>query len=80
MQANGYHPVSVTVAGGATRAPLWLQIHADVSNTPFVLTRWVLPTYPSTYLVSAAVRIPWDAVQGAPGMFRRHTYSSHSHR
>ncbi|GAB4814271.1 hypothetical protein N2152v2_001317 [Parachlorella kessleri] len=39
MQANGYHPDSVTVAGGATRSPLWLQIHADVSNTPFVLTR-----------------------------------------
>ena len=39
MQANGYHPSSVTIAGGATRSPLWLQIHADVSNTPFVLTK-----------------------------------------
>lgn len=39
MRAAGYAPASVTVAGGATRSPLWLQIHADVSNMPFVLTK-----------------------------------------
>ncbi|EFN54952.1 hypothetical protein CHLNCDRAFT_134711 [Chlorella variabilis] len=39
MRANGYAPASVTVAGGATRSPLWMQIHADVSNVPFILTK-----------------------------------------
>jgi glycerol kinase len=31
-------PESLTVAGGATRSDLWLQIHADVSNLPLHLT------------------------------------------
>ncbi|KAI3438241.1 hypothetical protein D9Q98_000678 [Chlorella vulgaris] len=39
MRANGYSPTSVTVAGGATRSPLWMQIHADISNIPFILTK-----------------------------------------
>ena len=39
MRANGFSPGSVVVAGGATRSPLWLQIHADVSGLPMTLTR-----------------------------------------
>ena len=39
MRAAGFTPDSVTVAGGATRSELWLQIHADVSNVPFILTK-----------------------------------------
>jgi len=39
MRTNGYTPTSVTVAGGATRSELWMQMHADVSNVPFVLTK-----------------------------------------
>ena len=35
--ANGYHPTELVVAGGATRNPLWLQIHADVSQIPLVI-------------------------------------------
>jgi sugar (pentulose or hexulose) kinase len=35
----GYRPSSIAIAGGATRSPLWLSIHADVCNVPFVLTR-----------------------------------------
>lgn len=38
MRAAGYSPKSLTVAGGATRSPLWLQIHADVSGLPLHLT------------------------------------------
>lgn len=41
MRGAGYAPTSVAIAGGATRSPLWLQIHADVTNVPFVLTKWV---------------------------------------
>ncbi|KAI7844200.1 hypothetical protein COHA_002334 [Chlorella ohadii] len=39
MRAAGFTPDSVTIAGGATRSELWLQIHADVSNVPFILTK-----------------------------------------
>lgn len=35
----GYSPRSITIAGGVTRSPLWLQIHADVSNLPLRQTR-----------------------------------------
>jgi ribulokinase len=34
------HPVTELVAcGGATRSPLWMQIHADVCNVPITLTK-----------------------------------------
>eukprot|EP00903_Cladosiphon_okamuranus_P006596 g6443.t1 len=39
MQKAGYTPSSVAVAGGATRSPLWLQTHADVSNVPMKVTK-----------------------------------------
>lgn len=39
MREAGFHPGSVTVAGGATRSDLWLQTHADVSGVPFILTK-----------------------------------------
>ena len=39
MEARGYRPDSIAIAGGATRSPLWLQMHADVCNVPFVLTK-----------------------------------------
>lgn len=38
MRAAGYSPSELRIAGGATRSPLWLQIHADVSNLPLQLT------------------------------------------
>jgi ribulokinase len=34
MRMNGLPMASMTVVGGATRSPLWLQIHADVSGLP----------------------------------------------
>lgn len=34
---NGYTPNEIVLAGGATRNPLWLQIHADVSQIPLVI-------------------------------------------
>lgn len=37
----GYHPDSITIAGGAARSALWLQIHADVTGLPLVVTRCV---------------------------------------
>lgn len=38
MREVGYRPGSVTMAGGITKSELWMQIHADVSNLPFLLT------------------------------------------
>eukprot|EP00887_Chlorella_sp_A99_P007355 scaffold2.g7355.t1 len=38
MRGAGYAPAELRVAGGATKSPLWLQIHADVSNLPLQLT------------------------------------------
>ncbi|KAG2438453.1 hypothetical protein HYH02_010908 [Chlamydomonas schloesseri] len=40
MSAAGYQlPASITLAGGAARSELWLQIHADMSGVPLRLTR-----------------------------------------
>ena len=39
MRQAGCGPTRVVAAGGAARSPLWLQIHADVSGLPLVLTR-----------------------------------------
>ena len=32
--ATGEPPAILLMAGGATRSPLWLQMHADVCNLP----------------------------------------------
>ncbi len=39
MRAGGVSPAEITICGGATRSDLWLQIHADVSGIPLVVTR-----------------------------------------
>lgn len=38
MERGGYTPQEVVIAGGATRSELWLQIHADVTGLPHVVT------------------------------------------
>ncbi len=38
FQANGYVVKEMVAAGGPTKSPLWMQIHADVSNVPITLT------------------------------------------
>lgn len=37
MQGAGYTPEEVWVCGGAANSKTWLQIHADVSNTPIIV-------------------------------------------
>lgn len=39
LRANGYTPSELIMTGGATRNPLWLRIHADVSQVPLVVSR-----------------------------------------
>ncbi|KAI8476673.1 MAG: hypothetical protein J3K34DRAFT_516264 [Monoraphidium minutum] len=38
MRRAGYAPTSLTIAGGATKSELWMQVHADVCNLPLHLT------------------------------------------
>ena len=38
MRRNGCCPLEITIAGGATRSPLWLQIHSDVCGLPLRVT------------------------------------------
>uniref|UniRef100_A0A7S3VPG9 glycerol kinase n=1 Tax=Dunaliella tertiolecta TaxID=3047 RepID=A0A7S3VPG9_DUNTE len=38
MAAAGARPTSINIAGGSTKSELWLQMHADVCNIPFVQT------------------------------------------
>ncbi len=42
IAAHGHRPESLVIAGGASRSPLWVQIHADVCNVPIVLTKSVI--------------------------------------
>lgn len=37
FRANGYVVKEMVAAGGPTKSPLWMQIHADVSNVPITL-------------------------------------------
>lgn len=38
MRQHGYEVTELTATGGPTKSPLWMQIHADVSNVPIVFT------------------------------------------
>lgn len=38
MRKGGFKPSTITIAGGPTKSPLWLQTHADVSQVPLVVT------------------------------------------
>jgi len=39
MRAGGVPVEDVVIAGGVTRSPLWLQIHADITGLPLHLTQ-----------------------------------------
>lgn len=38
MRQHGYEVTELVAAGGPTKSPMWMQIHADVSNTPITIT------------------------------------------
>lgn len=38
FRRNGFVVDEMVAAGGPTKSPLWMQIHADVSNVPIILT------------------------------------------
>jgi FGGY-family pentulose kinase len=67
MRAHGYAPADLTVAGGATRSDLWLQIHADVSGLPLRLTR--VPDAPALgcAVLAAVAAGHYDGIAAAAG-------------
>jgi sugar (pentulose or hexulose) kinase len=40
METTGFRVNEMVVGGGATRSPLWLQIHADTANMPVKVTKF----------------------------------------
>jgi sugar (pentulose or hexulose) kinase len=62
MAKAGFKPSRIAIAGGATRSPLWLQIHADVCGVPFVLT-----SQPEAPMLGCAILVGGGHVM-APGL------------
>jgi len=75
MRAGGFSPRELVLAGGATRSPLWLQIHADVSGLPVrVPPVTEAPALGCAILAAVAVGAYEDidaAVSGMTGEARR---------
>lgn len=66
---NGYQVNEMVGAGGPTKSPLWMQIHADVSNTPISLTRVPdAPALGSAILGAVAAGLYPDMQQAAARM------------
>lgn len=68
---HGFEPDEVVVCGGATRSDLWLQIHADVSGVPLIVTR--VPDAPllgSAVLASVGAGLDQDIPSAADRMVR----------
>lgn len=68
---NGYVVEEMVVAGGPTKSPLWMQIHANVSNVPLTFT--VVPDGPalgSAILGAVAANLYPDVQTAADRMVR----------
>ena len=66
---NGYQVNEMVGAGGPTKSPLWMQIHADASNTPISLTRVPdAPALGSAILGAVAAGLYPDMQQAAAQM------------
>jgi ribulokinase len=71
FRANGYAVQEMVAAGGATKSPLWLQIHADVSNVPITLTEVAdAPALGSAILAAVAAGLYPDVGTAAAQMVR----------
>jgi ribulokinase len=71
FRANGFAVQEMVAAGGATKSPLWLQIHADVSNLPISLTEVAdAPALGSAILAAVAAGLYPDVATAAGEMVR----------
>ncbi|GLI64537.1 hypothetical protein VaNZ11_007831 [Volvox africanus] len=65
MSSAGYRPGSITVAGGAARSELWLQIHADMCGLPLRLTRCAEAPMLGCAILAAVAAGMYDSVPAA---------------
>jgi len=72
MARGGYAPREVVIAGGATRSELWLQLHADVTGVPHVVTECTDAPALGSAVLAAVGTGAFDSVRDAVGaMVRR---------
>lgn len=76
LRAHGYDPSTVMVAGGPTRSPLWMQMHADVSGQSLHITRGggIAPLLGSAMLAAVGSGVHPDLPAAAAAMV--HTEST----
>jgi ribulokinase len=71
MRANGYVPEEVVICGGTTRSDLWLQIHADVTGQPMIVTEVTdAPILGCAILAAVGASLHRDIAAGADAMVR----------
>lgn len=70
MREGGFTPTETIVAGGPTKSPLWMQMHADVSNLPLSITRSgdVAPVLGSAMLAAVGAGVHPDIQTAAREM------------
>jgi len=67
QRANGYAPDEAVIAGGATRSELWMQIHADVSALPLVVTKVAEAPSLGAAILAACAAGEFGSVEEAAG-------------
>jgi sugar (pentulose or hexulose) kinase len=71
MRANGYAPEEVVICGGTTRSDLWLQIHADVTGQPMIVTEVTdAPILGCAILAAVGAGLHADIASAADAMVR----------
>jgi ribulose kinase len=72
FQTDAFQLTEVVVAGGATKSRLWLQIHADVSGLPLVVTEFSdAPALGCGVLAASGIGLFDSIVSGVTAMVRR---------
>ncbi|MGB3413843.1 MAG: FGGY family carbohydrate kinase [Microbacteriaceae bacterium] len=88
FKSNGYVPNELVIAGGATRNPLWLQIHSDVAQIPLVvpevtdavvlgnaiLAALVAGCFPDIYAAADAMTRNKDRIEPNPDVAEEYAY------
>lgn len=65
LAASGYRPTEMVICGGATRSRAWVQMHADVTGVPMVLTEVGDAVALGSCVLAAAAAGVYDSVQAA---------------
>jgi ribulose-phosphate 3-epimerase len=71
LQAAGHSCNEIIIAGGATRSPLWLQLHADVTGKPVVVCEYSdAPLLGCAILAAVGVGLYKSVPEGVDAMVR----------